>query len=136
MQTKFEHFAATSLLGGRQSPPRSNGRLCFYSEWESRAFGLALALSKAGYFEWEDFQGSLIKSIAEWEAEHESDDPSWDYYERWLIALERVVRESELVQAPAMANRVAEFRGAGESCGRMSQTEADSRHQPDTASSY
>lgn len=110
MQTKFEHFAATSLLGGKQSPPRSNGKLCFYSEWEGRAFGLALALSKAGYFEWEEFQQSLIQAIAEWEATHEKDDPSWDYYERWLLALERVVRSSGLVDAPETADRVAELR--------------------------
>jgi nitrile hydratase accessory protein len=110
VQTKFEHFAATNLLGSKQSPPRHNGKLNFDAEWEQRAFGLALALSKAGYFEWEDFQQSLIHSISEWEAEHNLDDASWDYYERWLLALERVVRASGLVDAPEVADRVAELR--------------------------
>ncbi|TQE98891.1 MAG: nitrile hydratase accessory protein [Spiribacter salinus] len=120
MQTKFEHFAATNLLGGKQSPPRNNGKLYFDSEWEQRAFGLALALSKAGYFEWEDFQQSLIQAIGEWEAKHETDDPSWDYYERWLLALERVVRASGLVDAPDVADRVADFRWPqAQSCSEL-----------------
>lgn len=110
MQTKFEHFAAASLLGGKQSPPRNNGKLHFDSEWEGRAFGLALTLSKAGYFEWEEFQQNLIKTIAEWEATHDRDDPSWDYYERWLLALERVVRSSGLVDAPEAADQLANVR--------------------------
>lgn len=91
MQTRFEHFAATKLLGGRESPPRSNGRLHFQRGWERKAFGMALALSKAGYFEWEDFQAELIHVINEWEQEHAMDDPSWDYYEQFLLALERAV---------------------------------------------
>jgi hypothetical protein len=31
MQTCFEHFAATSLLGSEESPPRCNGFLAFSS---------------------------------------------------------------------------------------------------------
>ena len=113
MQTKFEHFAATNLLGGKQSPPRHNGKLYFDSPWERRAFGLALALSKAGYFEWEEFQQRLIDAIAEWEAEHDLTDASWHYYERWLVALERVVQASTLVDAPEVAARVGELRRGG-----------------------
>jgi nitrile hydratase accessory protein len=95
--TKFEHFAATSLLGSREAPPRHNGSLAFASEWERRAFGLAVALSKDGYFEWEDFRQALIEEIHAWEASHALDDASWQYYERWLAALERVLAASGLV---------------------------------------
>ena len=116
MQTKFEHYATTNLLGGRQSPPRYNGKLQFKSEWESRAFGLALALSKAGHFEWEQFQQYLIQTIAEWEEANDLDDPSWDYYERWLIALERVVRASGLIESEETANRIAEIRAETYAC--------------------
>ncbi|MCD1630573.1 nitrile hydratase accessory protein [Marinobacter shengliensis] len=116
MQTKFEHYATTNLLGGRQSPPRYNGKLQFKSEWESRAFGLALALSKAGYFEWEQFQQALIQTIAEWEEANELDDPSWNYYERWLLALELVVRNSGLIASEEAADRVAEIREGSYAC--------------------
>lgn len=110
MQTKFEHYAVTNLLGGTQSPPRYNGKLQFESEWESRAFGLALVLSKAGYFEWEDFQQQLIRTIAEWEQANDLRDPSWNYYERWLLALERVVRSSGLIDSLTTADDVANIR--------------------------
>jgi nitrile hydratase subunit beta len=95
--TQFEHFAATSLLGSPEAPPRNNGELRFASEWERRAFGLAVALSKAGHFEWEDFREALIDEIRAWEATHDLHDCSWNYYERWLAALERVLASSGLV---------------------------------------
>ena len=84
MQTRFEHFAAASMLGAEDAPPRCDGALCFENEWERRAFGIALALSRDGHFEWEDFRRALIDEIREWEATHALDDASWHYYERWL----------------------------------------------------
>jgi nitrile hydratase accessory protein len=97
MQTCFEHFAATTLLGSEESPPRCNGALAFARDWERRAFGLALALSKEGYFEWERFRQALITSISAWERHHALDDPSWNYYQRWLEALETVVAEAGIL---------------------------------------
>jgi len=102
MQTCFEHFAATSMLGCEDAPPRANGSLAFARPWERRAFGLALALAKEGYFEWEDFRQALIASIAGWERSHAEDDPSWDYYQRWLEALLGVVERAGLLDAGAL----------------------------------
>jgi nitrile hydratase accessory protein len=96
MQTSFEHFAVTSMMGERDAPRRFNGKLCFSAAWERQAFGVALALSKAGHFDWEDFRQKLIAAIGEWENSHSLDDPSWSYYERWLTALERLVVEAQL----------------------------------------
>ena len=107
MQTQFEQFAVTSMLGQGDSPPRLNGKLCFAEAWERQAFGVALALSKTGHFDWEDFRQQLIAAIGEWEKSHPLDDPSWSYYECWLTALERLVVERQLVApedlAPACA---------------------------------
>jgi hypothetical protein len=33
----------------------------------------------------------MIAEIAGWEATHALDDPGWQYYERWLAVLERLV---------------------------------------------
>jgi nitrile hydratase accessory protein len=107
MQTRFEHFAATSMLGCEDSPPRRNGALHFRQPWEERAFGLALALAKKGHYEWEAFRQALITSIAEWEAEHETHDPTWDYYQRWLIALERLAIASDVIDAATLERRTA-----------------------------
>lgn len=107
MQTKFEHFAATSMMGAPDSPPRENGALRFDRAWEGRAFGIAIALSKHGHYEWEDFRQQLIGSIAEWEAAHAQDDPDWDYYQRWLLALERLLQAQALVDDAELERRTA-----------------------------
>lgn len=109
MQTKFEHFAATSMLGSQDSPPRDNGELKFDREWEGRAFGMALALSKEGWFEWEDFRQELIKSIGEWESAHETDYSGWDYYKRWLEALERMVLRANILETDVIKIKTEEL---------------------------
>jgi nitrile hydratase accessory protein len=102
MQTCFEHFAATSMLGCEDAPPRRNGALCFARPWERRAFGLALALAKEGHFEWEDFRQALIASIATWERAHAEGDGSWDYYQLWLEALLEVVGRAGLLDGSTL----------------------------------
>jgi len=94
MFTRFEEYAAASMLGAPDSPPRLDGKLLFTNRWERDVFGLALSLSKAGCFEWEDFRQSLIASIAKWEAIECAKQPRWDYYERFLEALLNVVETS------------------------------------------
>ena len=54
------------------APPRANGELVFEEPWESRAFGLAVALHDAGVVDFEDFRARLIAEIGAWEAEHGS----------------------------------------------------------------
>jgi len=125
MQTTFEHFAVTSMMGHYDSPPRTNAKLCFAENWERLAFGVALALSKAGHFDWEDFRQNLITAIGEWENSHSLDDASWSYYERWLTALERVVMEAELVTADELAKLSGRERGS--SVGRL---ETSDERQP------
>jgi nitrile hydratase accessory protein len=91
MITRFEHFAVADLMGGGERPPRLNGTLCFAASWERAAFGMALALAKNGVFEWESFHQNLIAAIARWERSHALDDPSWNYYDCWLEALEQTL---------------------------------------------
>src|SRR6266404_2624338 len=94
MQSQFEHFAVTSMMGSPDRPPRADGALKFSPPWERIAVGVALALSRDGHFEWEDFRQHLIAAIGDWEARHEIDDPSWNYYDQWLDALEAVFWEA------------------------------------------
>ena len=109
MFTSFEQFAAGSMLGQHDAPPRTNGELLFQRLWESRAFGMAIALSKKGYYEWEDFRQGLISSIAHWEEKHCPNDPDWDYYERWLLALEKLLTTAELLDHQELERRTAEL---------------------------
>ncbi len=111
MQTRFEHFAVTSMMGAPDRPFRLDGALRFDQPWERAAFGVALALAREGHFEWEDFRQHLIATIGDWEGRHALDDPSWSYYEQWLNALEAVVLESGLVRPEELAARAAAVRG-------------------------
>lgn len=88
------------MLGQQDAPPRLDGKLRFARDWERQAFGVALALSRSGHFDWEDFRQQLIVAIGEWEQAHDS---SWDYYERWLTALERLLLEKQLVKPDELA---------------------------------
>ncbi|MGX1186471.1 nitrile hydratase accessory protein [Pseudomonas sp. F-14 TE3623] len=99
MFTQFEEFAANSMLGQKDSPPRSQGRLHFSQDWQRSLYGMALALSKEGHFEWEAFRQNLIGSIAHWEQLPCANQPPWDYYERFLEALIKVLEEHSLLDA-------------------------------------
>jgi len=81
MFTRFEEYAASSMLGAPDSPPRVQGKLHFDEAWQRSVFGMALSLSKAGWFDWEDFRQNLIESIAEWERDNIlacAGQPNWD----------------------------------------------------------
>lgn len=106
MFTRFEEFAANSMLGQKDSPPRSQGRLQFTQEWQRSLYGLALALSKAGHFEWEAFRQNLISSISAWEQLSCENQPPWDYYDRYLEALIKVLKDHALLEDEELQARL------------------------------
>jgi hypothetical protein len=101
MFTRFEEYAAASMLGDPDSPPRLDGKLFFSNRWERDVFGLALSLSKAGYFEWEESTDC-------------KDQPRWDYYERFLEALLNVVEASGVLSGDELAAVLVARRPAGQ----------------------
>ena len=98
MFTRFEEYAATQMLGQLDSPPRSDGKLFFGEDWQRTVFGMALALSKQGHFEWEDFRQHLITGIAAWEKDACIGDTRWDYYERYTMALIEVLEQCGVLE--------------------------------------
>lgn len=107
MQTRFEHHATSSMLCSQDAPPRRNGQLRFERPWEGRMFAVALALAREGHYEWEDFRQRLIAAIAEWEAGHSDWSQDWDYYQRWLQALEQSVLAAALIDPAELEQRTA-----------------------------
>jgi nitrile hydratase accessory protein len=99
---------APLAVDGPAAPPRANGELLFTDPWESRVFGMAVALSEAGAFAWPDFQQALIARIAAWEAAPEGE---WRYYTHWLGALEDVLARSDATLPDAVAERAAALAG-------------------------
>lgn len=102
MLTRFEQYAVTEMMGHVDRPPRLNGNLCFSQSWERIAFGTALALAKNGSFEWEAFRQQLIEAIGTWEQTHDVKDPTWNYYDRFLDALEKAVVDAGLATSDEM----------------------------------
>jgi nitrile hydratase accessory protein len=96
-----------SNMTGEAALPRSNGELVFDSPWESRAFGIAVALHGDRRFDWEEFRGDLIDEITR--AETAPDTSGASYYERWLVSLERVLVTRGLLNGPELATRAAEY---------------------------
>lgn len=88
---------------GRLAPPRKNGELVFEAPWESRAFGLAIAVSQGGAFDWQAFSDQLATELGS-AAQPET---SADYYEHWLAAFERVAIAHRLL-TPAEINAKAD----------------------------
>lgn len=82
----------------------------FSSPWELRAFSIGVAAHRAGHYPWPEFQRELIGAIQQWE-----DDPgarSWNYYARWIEALEAVVTAHQMVSAAELEARTAELLAA------------------------
>lgn len=75
-------------------PPRRNGELVFERPWQSRAFGIAAALSEHGALRWDEFRAELIAAIA---GTARSADGEYPYYECWLAALEKSVLATGLL---------------------------------------
>lgn len=69
--------------------PRRDGDVAFDHAWEIRAFAMTVALHEKLGFPWAEFQSELISAIRAWEAE-QADLEQWSYYERWMVALERL----------------------------------------------
>ena len=81
----------------RAALPRKSGELVFHEEWERRAFALAVSLAEQGLFEWKEFQEQLIASVGEAER-GDAQHPTRGYYESWLVSLERLLGEKQLLE--------------------------------------
>lgn len=92
-------MSVTGAIRDEPSLPRRNGELVFDAPWESRAFSVAVALTEAGVCDWSDFRDRLVAQIGAWDGERDE----WDYYARWLAALEQLLLEQRLLSADELA---------------------------------
>ncbi len=92
---------------GLAAPPRDNGELVFSAPWESRIFGITLALQAAGRFEWPEFQAQLIRAIALHEAQ--LGEGQYQYYACWLEAFRSLATEKRWFDDATLAALEAEL---------------------------
>ena len=100
---------AVTVADGPEALPRLNGELVFNAPWESRAFGVAIALHDAGAIDYEVFRSRLIAEIATHAGEHGVGEDGRDYYERWLDALQQVLIDQEIVSEAELGERTADI---------------------------
>jgi nitrile hydratase accessory protein len=91
-------------LRGVAAPPRRNGELVFDAPWESRVFGVTMALHEDGRFAWDEFRERLIAAIARAESDQATGAP-FPYYVCWLEALEELLAVKGLCGADALRAR-------------------------------
>lgn len=99
-----QHFVAgriLSSLNSRVGDEDANDDVSSQQDdWRQRATGVALALSRDGHFEWEDFRQALLQHLGTYPS---AGDSSWAFCQRWLLALESVVGTAGLVDAGSLA---------------------------------
>ena len=88
----------TACLAGTSAIPRKNGELVFQAPWESHAFAMAVALCERGLYEWDEFRAFLIQEVQSWEEKH-APGIDYNYYERWVAALEKVLLNKGICQS-------------------------------------
>src|SRR5438105_2539059 len=107
---------SVTALESTAAPPRKNGELVFEAPWESRAFGMAVALHEHGVYTWEEFSARLATEIAASGSgsPHDAVLPvapgaEAEYYEQWLEVLQTLLTEKGLLFGEELETRTAEF---------------------------
>lgn len=91
------------LLEGDAAPPMANGEVVFEAPWQSRVFGLARSLCELGYYSWDEFREQLIQAVGE------ADEQAFEYFDCFLQALTRLLRDKELLESGELVRREREF---------------------------
>jgi nitrile hydratase accessory protein len=85
--------------------PRDEGGPVFAQPWQAQAFALAVKLSAAGHFTWNEWTTALATELEAAARRGEPDADGSRYYEHWLAALERLVAAKGLVDSAALLTR-------------------------------
>ncbi|MGE0237717.1 MAG: nitrile hydratase accessory protein [Parvibaculaceae bacterium] len=70
----------------------------FTEPWEAQAFAMAVSLNARGLFTWTEWASALADEIAA--------HPELSYYESWLAALERLVKEKNVLSETERLARI------------------------------
>jgi nitrile hydratase accessory protein len=83
----------------------------FSAPWEARAFAIALGLSEAGHFNWDEFRERLIAEVRAGDLIRARDGTAapGQYYEHFLRALEKIVGEKGIADRAELRRRIAEI---------------------------
>lgn len=90
--------------------PRRSGEITFESPWEKRAFGIVAALCQQEQVPFDDFRWRIASEIMMWEQASRGKEETFRFWERWLLALERLLVDRGLLSREEIAGKVAQAR--------------------------
>jgi nitrile hydratase accessory protein len=96
-----EPAAARRAAEAVPSIPRDREGPVFREPWEAQAFALAVALHERGVFTWSEWAAALGEEIKRAQAAGDPDTGE-TYYRHWLAALERIVGQKRIADAPTL----------------------------------
>ena len=101
-----EHDAAATAQRFAALPrlPRDEQGPVFAEPWQAQVFALAVRLSAQGRFTWTEWGNAMAAQLGAAKERGEPDDGS-KYYEHWLVALETLVAQKNLVEQNALLER-------------------------------
>lgn len=100
-----------TMMKGTTAIPRQNGEPVFTSPWESRAFGMVVALCNQGKYPWNDFKERLIAEIEVADGKQEQiAEAEFHYYEYWSTAFEKLLVTKGVLTEAEIQARKAEFK--------------------------
>ena len=95
---------SVAAFASAEGMPRDDDGPVFAEPWQAQAFALAVRLSEAGFFTWREWAAELAAVLREAATQEPRGDGS-DYYDRWLLALERLCVSKRLTDAQALNQR-------------------------------
>ena len=83
----------------------------FKEPWQAQAFAMAVTLSEAGLFSWQEWSSELGASIQSWQKKGDPDDGE-TYYLHWLETLEKMLSRKNLIEHADLLQRITEWKKA------------------------
>ncbi len=83
----------------------------FKEPWQAQAFAMAVTLSEAGLFSWQEWSSELGASIQSPQKKGDPDDGE-TYYLHWLETLENMLSRRNLIEHADLLQRICEWKEA------------------------
>ena len=83
----------------------------FKEPWQAQAFAIAVTLSEAGLFSWQEWSSELGASIQSRQKKGDPDDGE-TYYLHWLETLEKMLSRKNLIEHADLLQRIYEWKEA------------------------
>ena len=83
----------------------------FTESWLAQVFAIAVILSEAGLFSWQEWSSEFSASIQSQQKKGDTDDGE-TYYLHWLETLEKMLSRKNLIEDADLLKRISEWKEA------------------------